>query len=54
MNGIYPPMYRPEDSGIDNYIRNNFTSRTKVSAIKYYRDMTLSLQIKLIKDGISP
>lgn len=40
VNGVYPLMYKPQSNGIDNYIVNNFNSRTKVLAIKYYRDMT--------------
>lgn len=38
--GIYPSMYKPESNGIENYIVSNFSSRTKVMAIKYYSDMT--------------
>lgn len=40
LSGIYPAMYNPQSNGIDNYIRNNFNTKTKVLAIKYYRDMT--------------
>lgn len=40
MNGVYPAMHKPQFNGIDNYIINNFNSRTKVLAIKYYREMT--------------
>lgn len=40
LSGIYPAMYNPQSNGIDNYIRNNFNIKTKVLAIKYYRDMT--------------
>lgn len=39
-DGIYPTMYKPEANGIENYIKSNFNSRSKVMAIKYYSDMT--------------
>ncbi|WP_024346471.1 zinc ribbon domain-containing protein [Lacrimispora indolis] len=48
-NGVYPPIYKPEFNGIDNYIVNNFNSKTSIQAIKYYKEMTGVSRLEAMK-----